>query len=530
VLSLQRIVCGSCSSGLKAPPTLAGKSVKCPKCGDLVHVPPLLEHGGDLYRLAGATVEPYQETSNTASTSQSKSPVAKTKKPAGPPKPLSKEVVKARLDEVLAGFKGEFNRPRRGVGYRMLELVVLGLVLLLPVIYVGMIVGVSWLLYWHAVNNLWMMGGHGRAIILGLFIYGAILVGGGAVLFAMILPLFGSGGEQEAPRRSLTPTGEPILFELVDHLCDTLKAPRPSRIDVNIEVNATASFNRGLLSFFGSDVVLTIGLPLVAGLSAKQLIGILAHEFGHFTQGFSSRLQFTIGSILRWFLHAASASHGLGSGFHVETPQSSEGCLVAFAAWIVRSCLWIGRQSLFLCFLLGYLASLALLRRREYDADAYEYGLVGTKSFESTFRSMHLLNEGWQAGIRSAISMAPTFRGMPEDIPQFAATLAADPSDSMLRAGKKARRGKTGLFDTHPSDKDRIAAGRASGAKGVFDSDLPASALFTNFPALCRNATFDFYRQVFSPTIKPDYLIPNEGVLELGRRFAGCVAPPSKTF
>jgi hypothetical protein len=120
LLSLQRIVCGGCSSALKAPPTLAGKSVKCPKCGDLVHVPPLLEHGGDLYRLAGVTVEPRQETSNTASTSESKPPIAKTKKPAGQPKPLSKEVIKARLDEVLAGFNGEFKRPRRGVGYSFL--------------------------------------------------------------------------------------------------------------------------------------------------------------------------------------------------------------------------------------------------------------------------------------------------------------------------------------------------------------------------------------------------------------------------
>ncbi len=38
-------------------------------------------------------------------------------------------------------------------------------------------------------------------------------------------------------------------------------------------------------SLWGNDLVLTIGLPLVAGLSAKEFAGILAHEFGHFTQG-----------------------------------------------------------------------------------------------------------------------------------------------------------------------------------------------------------------------------------------------------
>jgi hypothetical protein len=163
-------------------------------------------------------------------------------------------------------------------------------------------------------------------------------------------------------------------------------------------------------------------------------------------------------------------------------------------------------------------------------ADAYEYGLVGARTFESTFRSLHLLGEGWVAGLKTAIDTAPSFKGMPEDIPGFAAALANDPSDSMLRASKSAKRRKTSVFDTHPADKDRVDAAKSAGAKGVFDSDLPASALFMNFPALCRNATFDFYRQAFSPTIKPDYLVPNEGLLELGRRHAGYVAAPARTY
>ena len=533
-----RIVCEHCTAALKAPPTLAGKALKCPKCGGTVRVPP----GGESkiaitpvgeteddapYRIAGMAPSVQQETTNTASTSQAK---PRPPKRVVPPKPLAAEVVKQRLDAILEGFKGEFKRPRRGIGYRISELIVLVLVLLLPVIYVGMIASVGWLVYQHAVHNTWMMAGHGRAIIFGFMIYAALLVGGGAVLFAMVMPIFGVGRQEEPPRRSLTHSGEPVLFALVDHLCETLGAPKPSRIDVDCDVNASAGFRRGLFSFFGSDVVLTIGLPLAAGLTAKQLIGVLAHEFGHFTQGFSSRLQYTIGSILRWFAHAAAASAGLGSQVNIESGGSAEGCGVAFAAWIVRSCLWIGRQALYLCFLLGLGFSMSLLRKREYDADAYEFGLVGAKTFESTFRSMHYLGEGWAAGIKTAIDTAPSFHGLPEDIPGFAAAIAAAPSGAMLQADKKARKHKSGVFDTHPSPKDRIAAAKAAGAPGVFESDLPASALFTNFAALCKNSTFDFYRHAFSPTIKLNCLVPNDGLLELGRRHAGCVAAAARTF
>lgn len=52
---------------------------------------------------------------------------------------------------------------------------------------------------------------------------------------------------------------------------------------------------------FGNDLVLTIGMPLVLGLSLRQFAGVLAHEFGHFSQGAGMRLTFIIRTISVWF-------------------------------------------------------------------------------------------------------------------------------------------------------------------------------------------------------------------------------------
>ena len=49
-------------------------------------------------------------------------------------------------------------------------------------------------------------------------------------------------------------------------------------------------------------MVLLIGLPLAAGLSLRQFAGVLAHEFGHFSQGFGMRLTYVIRSINIWFM------------------------------------------------------------------------------------------------------------------------------------------------------------------------------------------------------------------------------------
>ena len=57
----------------------------------------------------------------------------------------------------------------------------------------------------------------------------------------------------------------------------------PKRIDLDCQLNAAASLRRGALSLFGNDLVLTIGLPLVAGLNVQQFAGVIGHEFGHFT-------------------------------------------------------------------------------------------------------------------------------------------------------------------------------------------------------------------------------------------------------
>ncbi len=46
----------------------------------------------------------------------------------------------------------------------------------------------------------------------------------------------------------------------------------------------------GLLSFLGHDLVLTLGLLLIAaGLTERELAGVIAHEFGHFRQGAGMR-------------------------------------------------------------------------------------------------------------------------------------------------------------------------------------------------------------------------------------------------
>ena len=130
------------------------------------------------------------------------------------------------------------------------------------------------------------------------------VVVGVVVTFFLLKPLLAKAPSQ-AERLRLNPAAEPILFAFVQRLCTSLGSPIPTRIEVDLEVNASARLRRGWRSLYKNDLALTLGLPLVAGLTVRQLAGVLAHEFGHFSQHAGMRLYFLIGAIRHWFARVA---------------------------------------------------------------------------------------------------------------------------------------------------------------------------------------------------------------------------------
>jgi len=89
----------------------------------------------------------------------------------------------------------------------------------------------------------------------------------------MLKPLF-ARRQRGAKQRILDPEVEPVLYAFVDGICDTVGAPRPARIAVDSQVNASAHLEGGLWGVVGGELVLTIGLPIAAGLTLKQDDGV----------------------------------------------------------------------------------------------------------------------------------------------------------------------------------------------------------------------------------------------------------------
>src|SRR6185369_14526847 len=128
----------------------------------------------------------------------------------------------------------------------------------LPILYVAIILLVAYGVYCHAIDPLYTLGS-GWIALLG---YLAPIIVGIILVFFMVKPLF-ARRPKEGEMQEVLPEDEPELFRFVNAICDLVRAPRPRRVQIDLQINAWAGFRRGLHDLFGRNLTLTIGLPLV---------------------------------------------------------------------------------------------------------------------------------------------------------------------------------------------------------------------------------------------------------------------------
>jgi Zn-dependent protease with chaperone function len=395
---------------------------------------------------------------------------------------------------ILANFTGQVPKTRVSIVYQISLLLVTAAMVLLPVLYIALIgVAASAVWFWWEHFRFLLSPTHsGRLYLLQIVLFITPLVAGFVVVLFMIKPLFAKRRKHAQPL-ALNPGAEPLLYTFIDCISKTVGAPAPTRIDLNCELNAAAGFRRGFSSFFKNDLVLTIGLPLVASLNTRQLAGIVAHEFGHFTQGFGMRLTYIIRSVNGWFARVVYERDAWDEALE-EWADECEDLRAAFLVGCVRFAVWCSRLILKVLMYIGHGIGCAALKQMEYNADSYEIKLIGSACFEETSRRLHVaskLLERTYKDLRPGWNLA---RSLPDN---FSAFLMRH--DKELPEGVRTRLEdtmgleKSSIFDTHPSPGDRIRKARQAGEDGIFHLEMPATALFANFEVPAKQVTFLHY-------------------------------------
>jgi hypothetical protein len=420
-----------------------------------------------------------------------------------PAEMLSAGELKAALADVIP-------RSRISIFYQMALFLVAIFMILLPIIYVGFVASAIYGVYWYAVHAKALFTSFGGGVHIFLFklvAYFGPLFGGTVAIFFMFKPLFA-----RPPKRpealTLNPAIEPKLFQFIAHLSDLLSAPMPKRIDLNCELNASAGFRRGWLSFFGNDLVLTIGLPLVAGMDIRQFAAVVAHEFGHFTQGTAMRLGYIIDRIDRWFLRVVYERDSWDDTLDEWSNSAGDSRLTIVLA-CAHIAVWFSRQVLKLLMLCGHAVSCFLSRQMEFHADSCAINVSGSEKFESMLICLRQQTILHSLAYQSFQQFWEKKHQVPDNIPEYLIKLEKQmPANFHEEARNTLLNETSGLWATHPTAAQRIQKCRQQEAAGIFHLELPATVLFSDFIGTSRTVTYMHYCESLQLPITPAMVKP----------------------
>ncbi len=399
--------------------------------------------------------------------------------------------------QIAAGFGAMSARRRTSLTYHLgLLLVTVGMICL-PIIYLALVFTVAWATWWWAVHSVVLVSsltGGLWIFFVRVALYLAPMFAGALTALFMIKPLF-SRPPRPAQPLALNPGAEPALFAFIENVCRAVGAPRPKRIDLDCRLNASAGFRRGTLSFLGHDMVLTLGLPLVASLNLREFAGVLAHEFGHFKQGVAMRAGFLIYAINSWLARVVherdSWDEWLGE------LADGEGTTLQLTVFFAR--LGVGFTRLLLSALMrtGLLMSGYMSREMEYDADECEIKVAGSEAFETLMAKLAISDAVLVPSLRAASLRWKQCRELPDNIPAYLLLTAASiPAATRQQIVDTMGLTRTKPSDTHPSKGDRIRRARQAAEPGILHLEGAASALFHDFAIAARQVTLVYYRDV----------------------------------
>ena len=343
---------------------------------------------------------------------------------------------------------------------------------------------------------------------------------GALIIFLKTLFIRFEGARRE---RTLSRQAEPFLFAFVDRIAFVVNAPAPTKIHISTEVNASAAEEKG--PHGQTELVLTLGLPLVVGLSLNQLSGVIAHELGHFTQNEATRSTSIAMNIARWLTKAVyqnelDQKRRLARGGSVEV-QFVMSIIAFINHWILMGAI------ILLQFLVGHLS-----RKAEFDADRYITNLVGSDVMSSTFLRLGEIGASYERSVGTLLRFLND-RQLGDNFPRLVVehiSLLTPEERQEIQYETESR--TTGHFDSHPSYNERIARSRAEQNSGIFNIDTDNSVLFTDLKKLCKDITWEMYVRLFGTRVKRedlksmDDLIAEEhrqieDATEVKRRFAG---------
>ncbi|MVZ65195.1 M48 family metalloprotease [Sphingobacterium sp. DK4209] len=285
---------------------------------------------------------------------------------------------------------------------------------------------------------------------------------------------------------------EPTLFTLIEEIASAVETQMPKKVFLSSEINASVFYNSSFWSmFFPVRKNLIIGLGLVNSTTYQELKGILAHEFGHFSQR-SMRVGSYVYHVNQAIYNMLYRNESLNS---LSERWYNTSYYAAAFQWLPRIIIQFMQKILQKQYEIINKNYMALSREMEFHADAISAEVAGSKAIETSllrtafsnycltnvynFYGAQIENNHISANIfddqRSATQLLSTRFKYPliNGIPQI----------SLLEANKydKSKLVISDQWASHPSETDRIKAVKILEFELTKTNESPAFKILTRF-------------------------------------------------
>jgi hypothetical protein len=254
-----------------------------------------------------------------------------------------------------------------------------------------------------------------------------------------------------------------------------------------------------------------VGLPLVAGLSSRQLAAAIVGELVLFQNTPPARSARQLRRVIGWLAGIVAYRDSVDESID-DTCENGSGLSRPFAyftRWLVRMI----RGLLGVLLFLGVLLARRLADRQQFAADALAARIAGPPEFRAMVKSILMLEGSVFLATRN-LRKYQTDK-MPEDFPGFVAVTEKRLPSTLRHAFQfKAEHEQAKLTPLQTATSERIQKSMELGRGAQLELDRPAMDLLPDSLLLFKEATLHYYQKQYHEDIAHKaWLVPNEEFL-----------------
>lgn len=281
--------------------------------------------------------------------------------------------------------------------------------------------------------------------------------------------------------------GQKALFDLIAGICRMTGASVPGEVRVDCDITVRANLIHGLWSLPFQKTRLTIGLPLVANLSASELAGALANELGRYPQGLYGRLAHMVRGMNDWLSWVALSLNPWEQALASAKVGPKKKSSLLVKAW--RAFVWVSQRPIWMIMWIARIVSIRALRRMVTNGDRCEAIVIGSAAANEALQKIPHLQSAWLHACRLVQSGLESGR-LPDNFPQ---TVARHSASVKATAESISAWDKGSIFS--PATSVRAKALEKLNLPGALSAKGNGAVWVGEFTELSRQVTHGHYQR-----------------------------------